>query len=87
MATKTRKPQLTKQPTSAALCLIPNCRRPAKLRGLCAACLQAFYRSVRSGELTEAQAIEQRLVLPKSKAGRKRSPWSKAAARIEGSTR
>lgn len=61
-------------------CIIDGCDRPQFSRGLCHQDSLAFRRAIKAGEITEPEAIELGLVLPKQRAGRKVervNPWNK----------
>jgi len=45
------------------MCLIKNCNREAARRGLCNACYQTLYKSVRSGATTWAKLEKRGLAL------------------------
>lgn len=69
-------------------CLAPGCKKPAapSRRGCCAACYQAAYRKIASGEVTADQLVDAGFLLPNVKVtercGRV-SPMARAIAALK----
>lgn len=55
------------------------------IRGVCQACRRRQSRDVESGEVTDAELVKKKMLLPPKKGGRPRKPrpWDKAAMRSQ----
>lgn len=57
-------------------CLIQDCGNAASYRGLCRRCHRSARRAIAAKLVTEAQLVEERLLLPSVRGCRKtKSPW------------
>jgi hypothetical protein len=77
MATKQKR-------RSAVKCL--NCPNKAFSRGCCPNCLHAAHRLIRTGEKTEQELIDLKMILPTQRRGRKISvsPFLNKLAKAKG---
>ena len=54
-----------------AICMVPDCKRQVKIRGVCSACYGQAMAAIRNGETTEDDLISLKLILPSRQRGRK----------------
>lgn len=63
-------------------CLTPGCRHKAAARGLCKTCYSAVTRMIARREVTEAQAIKRKLLLPSKKRSKVRDALQRSLVRL-----
>lgn len=54
---------MTGKAGNIGICIVPNCTRPPRSRGVCSACYMAFSRQVHRGNVTWKDLVSKGLIL------------------------